>query len=188
MKQTKIALAFTLIAGLAAAGSAIAETNGGTITFTGAVSDATCTVSGGSGTDGGSGNFSVSLDPVEATALATAGATANEKAFDVVIGGPGQGTCTDGKVATMSFLTTDRLVDPTTGALMNALSGEATMTQIQLKDAVGVVNLADLAYSVDSPDVVNNTAIIPFSAQYLATGAATAGLVSTHVVYKVVYN
>lgn len=190
MKHIKLASAAAIAMGIVLAGSAsAAASNGGTITFTGAVNDTTCTVTGGSGTNGGQGNFIVALDPAEPAQLATAGDVANPHAFGVVIGGPGQGSCTDGMVASMSFLLSSPQIDAATGALKNALAGEATNVQVQLTDSNGAINLADASYHQDSPAIVNNTATIPFSAQYLAVGgAATPGLVSTSVVYAVTYN
>ena len=190
MKHIKLASALVVAMGLAAAGVASAQSaNGGTITFTGSVTDSTCTISGGGGTNGGTGNFTVALDSVAATDLAAAGVTANAKPFTVTIGGPGQGTCLDGKVATLSFLTSSPQIDAATGALTNALAGQATNTEIQLMDSTGApINLADPSYSVNSPAIANNTAQINLQAQYYATGAATSGLVSTSVVYAIAYN
>lgn len=190
MKHIKLASAIALVMGVAVSGvAAAAASTGGTITFTGVVTDSTCTVKGGAGTDGGEGNFTVALDPVAATALPAAGATANPKPFEVIIGGPGQGTCENGKVATMSFLPSSPRVDPATGTLNNALTGEAGNTNIQLLDDKAVaIDLRDPANGVESPAIADNTAIIDLSAQYYATAAASPGLVSTSVVYSVVYN
>ncbi len=189
MKHIKLASALVVAMGLVAGVASAQTANGGTITFTGSVTDQTCTISGGSGTNGGSGNFTVALDSVDDTALAAAGAIANAQPFAVTIGGPGQGSCADGKVATLSFLTSSPQIDAATGALVNALSGQATNTEIQLLDSTGaVINLADTSYSVNSPAIANNTAQINLQAQYYATGAATPGLVSTSVVYAIAYN
>lgn len=191
MKKIKIVSAIAITLGLAIAGSASAASSGGTITFTGTVTDATCTVSGGAGTSGDSGNFSVALDEVAASALSAAGASANPKQFNVIIGGPGQGTCEDGKVASMTFLPSSIHVDAATGALKNALAGEATNTQFQLLDggtAGTAINLAAGSYAATAT-IAANTATIPFGVQYLAVnGAATPGLVSSNVVYAVTYN
>lgn len=189
MKQIQLASAIALVMGLAVSSAASAMTTGGTITFTGVVTDATCTIKGGSGTDGGEGNFTVALQPVAATQLSASGATANAKDFQVILGGPGQGTCEDGKVARMSFLPSSPRVDPATGTLTNALTGEAGNTNIQVLDgAHAAVDLRDPANGVDFPAIANNTAIVDLAAQYYATAAATPGLVSTSVVYSVVYN
>ncbi|HTV87250.1 MAG TPA: fimbrial protein [Dyella sp.] len=189
MKNYKLAAVAALIGGFLVAGSAFAADDGGTITFTGAVSSATCSLTGGAGTDGGSGNFTVALNSVAVTDLATAGATANAKDFSINIGAPGQASCTNGTVATMTFVTSSPQIDAATGALKNVLAGEATNTQVQLTDSSGaVINLANPAYSVSSPAIVNNTAQISLRAQYYATGAATPGLVSTSVQYGITYN
>lgn len=190
MKHLKLASAAAIALGLAIAGSASAQ-SGGTITFTGSVTDATCTVSGGTGTDGGTGNFTVALDEVNVNQLAAANDVANAKQFSVIIGGPGQGSCQDGTVATMSFLPSSPRIDAATGALRNALSGEAQNAQIQLLRGGMTGNAINLASGTEQfmATVANNTATIPFGVQYLAVnGAATPGLVSTSVVYAVTYN
>ena len=154
----------------------------------GTLTDQTCTVKGGPGTDGGTGNFIVALDAIPSSELAAAGDQKAWKGFDVIIGGPGQGSCENGKIATMSFLTSSPRIDATTGALTNALSGEATNAEVQVtKGDKTAINLADSAESVQGT-IANNTATLNFGAQYLATGAATPGLISTSVVYAVNYN
>lgn len=191
MKSIKfVPAAIALAAGVFAMGNAHAQAaNGGTMTFNGAVIDATCTVRGGSGSDGGQGNFTVALDPVPATSLTAAGATANRKPFSVVIGGPGQGSCVNGKVARLSFVPSSPRIDAATGTLNNALPNEAANTNIQILDSTNTpINLASVANGVNSPVIADNTTTINLGAQYYATGAATAGQVSTNVQYGVTYN
>ena len=78
MKSIKFASGIALAAGVLVMGNAQAQAaNGGTIRITGAVTDATCTITGGAGTDGGTSNVTVALDPVAATSLTAAGNTAN---------------------------------------------------------------------------------------------------------------
>jgi major type 1 subunit fimbrin (pilin) len=191
MKHIKLASALVVAMGIAAAGVAsAAASTGGTITFTGAVTDQTCTVTGGAGTNGGTGNFTVALDPVPASDLAAAADTAAQKQFQIVIGGPGQTTCQDGKVATLSFVPSSPQIDPATGALVNALTGQATNVEVQVLDNnQAAIALNDPANGVTFPAIANNTATQDFYAQYLAVNAgATPGLVSTDVLYQVVYN
>ncbi|MET3654727.1 fimbrial protein [Dyella japonica] len=190
MKQNKLVSTFAVVLGLVAGSAAAAPaSNGGTIRFTGAVTDETCTITGGAGTDGGQGNFIVALDPVPVSALPSAGSMTGKKPFQIIVGGPNQGSCQDGKVATMSFLPSSPQVDPTTGNLKNALVGQAGNTQVQVLDNTGTaIVLNDPANAVQSPAIVNNTATIDLSAQYFATAAATPGLVDTSVVYAVTYN
>jgi major type 1 subunit fimbrin (pilin) len=192
MKHIKLASALVVAMGIAAVGVAsAAASTGGTITFTGAVTDQTCTVTGGAGTNGGTGNFTVALDPVPASALAAAGETTGNKPFQIIIGGPGQTTCQEGKVATLSFQTSSPQIDPATGALKNALSGQATNVEVQVMDNNNAaIALNDPSNGVTFPAIGDdNTATQDFSAQYLAVnGGATSGLVSTDVLYQVVYN
>ena len=188
MKSIKFASAIALAAGVLVMGNAQAQAaNGGTIRITGAVTDATCTIKGGAGTDGGTGNVGVALDPVQATALPASGRTAGHKAFQLIIGGPGEGSCVDGKVAELSFNVASPRIDAATGTLTNALVGQATNTNIQMTNgtAAGVLNLARPATVIKSPTIVDNTSTIDLGAQYYATGAATPGLVDTSVQYGV---
>ncbi len=191
MKSIKFASAIALAAGVLVMGTAQAQSaNGGTIRITGSVTDATCTITGGAGTDGGTGNVGVALDPVAATALKDDGDVANHKAFQLIIGGPGQGSCVDGKVAELSFNVASPRIDAATGTLTNALVGQATHTNIQMTDgtAAGTLNLASPATAIKSPAIANNTSTINLGAQYYSTGGATPGLVDTSVQYGVKYN
>ena len=190
MKFSKITAALVAALTLGAIGTASAQSvNGGTITFTGSVADVTCTVQGGAGTNGGSGNFTVSLNQAQPSDLPSAGATFGQQAFDLIIGGPNQTSCQDGSVASVQFIPSSPQVDAATGALRNALSGQATNVEIQVLDSNNApINLA-AGNLYASPAIANNTATMQFGAQYLAVGGgATPGLVSTEVLYGVTYN
>lgn len=191
MKSIKFVSAVALAAGVLVMGSAQAQSTsfaGGDIRITGSVTDATCTITGGPGTDGGTGNVGVALDPVAATSLQKAGDVANRKPFTLIIGGPGQGSCVDGKVAELSFNVASSRIDAATGTLTNALVGEATNTNIQMTDETGTaLDLANPAVLIESPEIANNTSTLKLGAQYYATGAATPGLVDTSVQYRVKY-
>jgi major type 1 subunit fimbrin (pilin) len=190
MKNMKIASAIAFVLGIAVAGSSMAA-DGGTITFTGSVTDQTCTIKGGSGTDGGTNNFTVALDAAPVSSLAAAGDTAMPKPFSVNIGGEaGDTTCAANTIAHLSFQVASPRIDASTGALTNALTGEATNTEVQLTDSSGkAINLADPTNNTDVTIPASGPGIINYQAQYLAVGgAATAGLVSTSVVYGVTYN
>jgi major type 1 subunit fimbrin (pilin) len=191
MKNIKLGSALAIAMGLAVAGTVNAA-DGGVITFHGVVTDTTCTVQGGSGTDGGTNNFSVTLNGVDANVLDAAAKTANAKAFQVLIGGPDQPSCGagDGKIASMSFLASSPQVDGATGNLNNLLTSEAANVQIQLlkEDGTTAIDLRDPNSGLQSADIVNNQATLQYSAQYYATGAVTPGLVETNVVYAVNYN
>jgi major type 1 subunit fimbrin (pilin) len=190
MKNIKIASAIALALGIAAAGSASAADDGGTISFTGALTDTTCSVHGGPGTDGGAGNIIVPLDSIPVSSLGAAGANAAWKAFQIIIGGVDETACASGTIGNMYFLTSSPRIDAATGALINALPGEATNAQVQVTrgDAAHTpINLANSDNGTDFTISSANTATVNYGAQYLSTGAATAGLVGTSVVYAIDY-
>jgi major type 1 subunit fimbrin (pilin) len=190
MKPFNYVSGMALATALAVAGASHATTiGGGTITFIGTITDNTCSVEGGAGTGGGLDDFSVTMEPVKAFALSAAGATANAKEFEVIVGGPGQGTCQNGKVASMYFLPESPQVDAETGNLKNVLPDEATHVQIQLlKSDRSPINLDQQASGEQTATIENNTATLSYFAQYFATDAATPGLLETNVVYAVDYN
>lgn len=191
MNNFKIASAIALAMGIAVAGSASAASSaGGTINFKGALTDTTCTIQGGENTDEGTGNFTVQLQPTPAADMTAAGDVAGYTPFSIKFGAPGEATCQNGKVASLMFDSLDSHIDAATGALKNVLLNEATMAEIQLlDDQKAAMNLSDASAVINSPAIVNNQAVIRMGAQYLAVGGApTAGLVSSAVVYKVVYN
>jgi major type 1 subunit fimbrin (pilin) len=190
MKRMKSACAIALLTTVTAAGVTHATTiGGGTITFIGTISDNSCSVEGGAGTSGGLDDFSVTLDPVKAFSLAAAGATANSKAFNVIVGGPGQGTCQNGKIASMYFLPESPQVSAATGNLENTLPDEATNVEVQLLNSnQSPIDLRNQESGVQTATIANNTAELKYFAQYFATAAATPGLLETNVVYAVDYN
>lgn len=193
MKSIKFASAIALAAGVLVMGSAQAQTfTGGEIRVTGAVSDETCTIKGGAGTDGGTGNIGVALEKVAASELATVGKAAGHKPFTLILGGKGQGACQDGKVARLSFNTASGPIDAGTGTLRNVPTDgtAAANTNIQLTTgaATSPIDLNNPNSGVDFPAIVDNTATVTLGAQYYPVGPVTAGLVDTHVQYVASYN
>lgn len=190
MKHIKLASALVVAMGIAAAGSVSAATSGGTITFTGQVTDTTCAISGGSGTTGGKDNFTVPLDPIAETTLNTQG-NGNPHPFNMQINADNDSDCV-AKTATFSFDVASQMIDPVTGALKNNTGAAyAQNTQIQLLNSSNqVINLADPA-SATLPvvNLTNNQGTISLIAQYLAPNKnASAGEVRTNVQYNVIYN
>ncbi|HEX7816145.1 fimbrial protein [Dyella sp.] len=185
----KIAAAVALSLGFGMTAPTMAETSGGVITFNGVVSDATCTVQGGSGSDGAANNFSVTLASAKSSELDAAAKTAHRKAFDVLIGGPGQTTCI-ATAADMYFEPYSSNIDAATGNLRNALGANgAGNVQVQLLKADdSVIDLRLPQAGKQSSTFTDNTARLTYKAQYVATAAATPGQIQTNVVYTVVYN
>lgn len=188
MSKTLISAALFAAIGITSLSAAAAD---GKITFTGKISDVTCTIKGGDNTDGGTSNFTVKLPSVSTTALATAGQSAGDTPFSVVVGGSGQTGCTNGKIAKMWFETSTPTVDAAHGGrLKNTASGGATNVLVALLNKAGAtIDLSNNAGGEGSKEeIADNTATLKYTAQYYATGAATAGDVNTYVNYSVVYN
>lgn len=163
----------------------------GTITFTGDISDATCTVVVGDDTgESTNGDFTVKLKPVSVTALKTDKMRAGDTPFYIKLSGA---QCPNGKYANVSFERALSLnIDPVTGNLKNFTdAGAAKNVQVGLTDEK--LTAIDLNQQITDPtkgkQISNNTAKFDYWAQYVATGgAATAGKVSTNVVYSIIYN
>lgn len=186
MKKTLLA------ASVAAFGLAFAPVTfaaDGTITFTGTVWDGTCTVTGGSGTNGGTKDFTVQLQPVMVSALKTNGDRAGDQLFQVKLGGQ---NCqiSDGKVAKLWWETSQSgaSIDTATGRLKNLAAGGAGNVQIGLQNQNRVdINIVQNTNPSTTP-IANKDGTLTYYAQYVATGgAATAGAVNTNVIYSVSY-
>jgi len=188
--MNKLLLSTAMVAALGFAAVGTASAADGKITFKGSISDVTCTVTGGAGTDGGVQNFTVSLPNVSKTALDTAGDRAGDTAFAVIIGGAGQTGCTNGKLASLKFEPAQSPVDAATGRLINSTAaGEAAVVQVGLlNNSKQDINLYN---NTNSPvaTIASNTATVNYWAQYYApTTGVTSGAVDTYVMYSVVYN
>ncbi|HEV6965650.1 fimbrial protein [Roseateles sp.] len=163
---------------LAAAAAAIAlsqaaQASDGTITFNGNLVASTCTITGG-------GNQTVTLPTLSTSTLASAGATAGDTLFTIALTG-----CTGTQATT--FFEAGANTDATTGRLKT----NATNVQIQLlTDAAVVVNLAGAAGSqnIGTVDTSTGSGSQSFIARYYATGATSAGAVSSSVTYSMIYN
>lgn len=169
----------------------------GTITFTGEITDVTCTVTGGGAASGSGNGITVTLNKANSSALSSVGSTAGDTAFSLILGGT---NCTNGKTAALSVESAQTAqLDTTTGALKN--TGTATGVEVRLfnKASNSAINLGlggtltngnSLITENHQPaaTIANNTATLNYYAQYLATGTITAGTVSTSLVYSMIYN
>lgn len=181
---------FTAIVGVFAAAITPAFAGDGTISFTGKIEDVTCTVTGGSGTDAGAQDFTVTLPTVQTTVLAADGQRAGAKPFSVVIGGSGESGCTDGKIAKLWWETAQSPnIDSATGNLKNTAASGAGNVQVGLSNSGGTPINLWLNDNPSTATIASNTATLNYTAEYVATGgAATAGDVTSSVVYSVGYN
>lgn len=184
-------LSASLVATLGMSVIASASAADGKITFTGTISDSTCTVTGGSGTNGGVSDFTVALPTVQVDALSAADKVAGATPFEVKLGGSTSTGCKDAKVASLYFEPTSAPINAATGRLTNqSSSSAATNVEVELLNKANTaINLATGANAAGSEETITgSTATLKYTAQYHATGGkSTAGGVSTYVNYSVVY-
>jgi len=172
----KILLVAAAAAGLASIAPAFAAD--GTLNINGNVTTTACKVT----TTGG--NITVALPNVTTTALSAAGNTAGQQPFSINLT-----TCPNNTVVSTYFEpNTD--VDFTTGNLKNKTSGGATNVQIALYN--GDMTKIDLgkaagAQNSKSGTIVSGSGALNYYAGYVATGAATAGVVNTSVTFSMIY-
>ncbi|WP_195440283.1 fimbrial protein [Klebsiella oxytoca] len=181
--MNKKIIAMGVIIGLSSATSAFAVD--GTITFNGQITDTTCTIS----VDGGSNDATVKLPTVSTGTLASAGATAGATPFTISLS-----NCSGTSLNTAStYFEPGTYVDSTTGRLNidSTASDAATNVQVQLlnADRNPIVAGASVANGQnDIPvDISSGSGMLNYYAQYYATGASTAGSVTTQVDYTMVY-
>jgi len=165
------------ILGIFAADSAYASD--GTLTFTGMVSAATCTVK----VNGGAASATITLPSVSNTVLAGSGSVAGATPFAINLS-----ACTTGKTVN-AFFEAGTTVDLVTGNLING--GTAGNVEVQVVTAAATpISVGSIAQASDTG--INTTSspsgTLNYIARYFATGASTAGSVSTSVTYSITYN
>lgn len=185
MKHIKMA---ALGLGLVVAASASADT--GLITFLGTVSDMTCVVSGGSGSNGAFANFSVALDPVLTSTLNASGKTANRKGYEVTFSDGKGGSCASATITKAHF----RFVGSSPsvnidGRMKNVLgpTGAQNVEMQMLDDGNNLINLTNHTRK-DVTLATTGPTSLKFGVQYYATGVATAGNFRSDVIYEAYYD
>lgn len=161
--------------------SGYAHASDGTITFAGAVVNATCTIK----VNNTAASATVTLPTVSQTVLANSGEVAGATRFTLNLSG-----CTTGKTVS-AYFEAGASVDSTTGNLINA--GTAGNVQVQLLTNAGTpVSIGSSSQATStgiamtaSPVVTGG--VLNYVAQYYATGASTAGSVTTSVTYSLTY-
>lgn len=179
MRNFKIFSALILVAAPFAANAV-----DGTITFNGEVTDKTCTIATPQGAD-----FTVTLPTVSTSTLAAAGQVAGRTPFSINLS-----DCNPGDVAT--YFEPGATVDLGTGRLNNvAATAAATQVQLQLLGAnnqfLPVVSAGAGSTQANSQWVTVNaggSADLNYFVEYYATGASTAGEVTSSVKYTIIYN
>jgi major type 1 subunit fimbrin (pilin) len=163
--------------------SATQAASTGTITFNGELTQNTCDVNvGGQGPDA-----VVVLPTVTTSVLQTPGQTTGRKDFSMVLS-----NCVGTLRTVAAFFQAGSTVDTVTGRLKNTNGSGATNVSLQLLDIIngykaiqaGNQNqIANTSYVVATTGSAN----LLYSVQYYAEGATTPGLVTSSVVYSLMY-
>lgn len=173
---------FAAIAALTAAVPQFASAADGKITFNGSITSQTCTISGNGSA---SKDFTVTLPKVSASSLDTAGKTAGRTGFNI-----GLSNCTPSTGSVHTYFEPGTYVDTTTGRLKLATGG-ASNVQIGLSNASNssqiVLGAADAAQRSLAVPLSSGAATLSYYAEYVATGAATAGAATSEVMYTIAY-
>ncbi|MDC3810595.1 type 1 fimbrial protein [Acinetobacter baumannii] len=171
-----------LIAALSVVGIANAQAADGTITNNGLVTDKTCNIATPAGKD-----FTVTLPTVSKQTLAAAGNVAGRTPFQIKLD-----KCSEGKVAT--YFEPGATVDFNTGRLINTDATGAKNVNVQLlgsnNNFIPVLAAGTNGAQANSQWVdvsATGTADLNYYAEYYATGASTAGKVTTSVQYTIIY-
>lgn len=154
----------------------------GTITFKGAITGSTCTITG-NGT--ASKDFTVTLPTVAKGSLAVAGNTAGKTIFTIDLA-----ACTPTTGSVHAYFEAGANVDTTTNRLKLETTGTPA-TNVE----IGLLNGDDTLIKLGLPDATQNSkpaslatgaASLRYSAEYYATGVATAGAANSSVMYTVI--
>lgn len=178
MKKTISAIA--VIAAIGSTAFSPAHAGDGVINFIGKLETQTCTID-----VNGVANpavYTVVLPTVSIDRLATAGATTGQSGFVI-----GLKNCSSIIGSTAAFFEHGPSVD-TSGNLNN--DGTAANVKLQLVDGTSGAVLTvgrPLQNTTKIPLDANGSARMPYAVQYYATGAATAGTVSSSVTYSIAY-
>lgn len=171
-----------LVAALSVVAMANAQAADGTITINGLVTDKTCDIVTPAGKD-----FTVTLPTVSKQTLATAGDVAGRTPFQINLA-----NCSEGKVAT--YFEPGATVNFNTGRLINQDSAGAKNVDIQLLGSnnqfIPVLAAGSNGAQANSQWVSvaeGASADLNYYAEYYATGASTAGKVTSSVQYTIIY-
>uniref|UniRef100_UPI00316ACBCC fimbrial protein n=1 Tax=Comamonas composti TaxID=408558 RepID=UPI00316ACBCC len=154
----------------------------GNIAIAGNVTAQTCVINGNNSNNK---DFSVTLPTVTTSQLLSTGQTAGRVAFDIKLS-----SCTPASGNVHTFFEPGPTVDMATGNLILATGGAGNVQIGLLNDDLSVIKIgaADTAQNSKAAAIsAAGTATLPYHAQYVATGASTAGVANTSVMYSLVY-
>ncbi|MFM0002273.1 fimbrial protein [Paraburkholderia dipogonis] len=188
MKQRIITGLIVAAMGSVALLSMEAHAADGTITFTGTVSDTTCSINGV--TSGSPADIAVTLPTVPAGSLASAGAvagTTNSGAIQMQLSG-----CSGVATKAVAHFENGTTVDQANGYLVNqSTTTPAKNVEIRLLNAnmqpINILNGSNNDVATNGAAISGGSATVNYFAQYYATGKAQAGSVTSSVQYTMQY-
>lgn len=176
-----VSLAVALLAGGAYASD-------GTISITGKITDASCSIN----IDGSTtGDATVELPVVSASSLQAPTDTAGLTQFRMELSGC---TASTGTLSSVRAYFEPTNVNAATGNLVNLDSSATGAKNVEIQivnDQGGAIDLRDNSNNLPTPvDPDTSTATLVYAAQYIGTanGAAVAGDVNTDLMYSLEYN
>lgn len=171
------------VASIAMLGISSGHATDGTLTFTGKITDSTCKISNPGP------SFTITLPTVSTTTLSATGNVAGRTPFQL--------TLTECSVTNVTaYFEPGSTVNASNWRLNNQVAtGAAQNVQIQILNSAGTliqIKAGGTDGSQSGSEWVNVTTLsgsanLIFAAEYYATGATTAGLVSTSVQYTLIY-
>ncbi|CAE1144051.1 F17 fimbrial protein [Serratia sp. Tan611] len=184
MQKKLITISIMAVLGLGSGFVNAAST--GTITFNGKVTDTTCNVN----VDGQGSNATIVLPTVSTSELGSAGKTSGRTNFNMNLT-----DCTvseHGANTVSAFFQTGATVDNNTGRLKQTKSDGASNVSLQLRDgtngnAIFAGNQNQATRNAFSEIKTGENVVLPYSVEYYAENQATAGAVSSSVVYNLQY-
>ncbi|HEH8398677.1 TPA: type 1 fimbrial protein [Pseudomonas aeruginosa] len=153
----------------------------GTLTINGKITAQTCTISG----NGGGKDFTVTLPTISNSALPAVGATAGRTPFNIALS-----ACTPNSGNVLVYFEPGSNASSSTGNLHNTATGGAANVQVSLLNGdMTKINMNNGQATQNSKPVAltNGAATLNYYAQYVSTGAVTAGDVTAVSMYSVVY-
>ncbi|MDH1612397.1 fimbrial protein [Klebsiella aerogenes] len=173
-----------IIAAMAAAGfvGASQAASTGTITFNGEVTATTCDAN----VDGQGPDATIILPTVGSNQLAVAGDTAGRTGFNI-----GLSNCAGTLQTASAFFEAGNTVDLVSGRLKNT-GGDAQNVSLQLREmnsneSVIVAGNSNQTANATYYDISTGSADMPYSVEYFADDAVTAGTVNSSVIYSIQY-
>ena len=164
---------------IAAASATVAMADSGTITFNGLVVADTCTTT----LTGGASATAVTLPTVPTTALANSGDTAGQTPFSLSVAGCDATAATRG----IHYTLTPSAYDASNNSLL-ANTGTATNVGVEILEGATAIAFAGAAHQTSNVTLTSGAGSVSLAAQYKATGAATAGTVTSALNWTLVYN